>query len=583
MAKYSFSTVCSIVFVCAVLIATARTSAEIPGKINYQARLTDTESGRPLEGSHDLEFRLYGSATEGDLLWSEAQSVDVDSLGVISVILGSETEIALSFDGPVWLEVVVSGEVLAPRRELVSVPYAFRSMTSDDADSLGGVYYGDYIVQGKAGVVTPDMISDGPESGLDADLLDGLDSEAFADSGHSHDSRYYTQDSLNTAGTVNDIGNPVDWTKLKSVPSGFVDGTDNVGPGDGHSLDAADGDPVDAVYVDNGGSVGIGSTSPTKGRLEVITATGVGIYSESSGDAGVMGSVGTLSVPLFSAGVIAIGEEAIGLLAFSGGGTSAVSARNVGAGPALEAIGSSNGTSMHVSQFGSGFAIIASSNGGHGISGRTNSTDAIGVTGLGRSYTEAFFPDGLYKPGGLFAGRNGVAGYTRETNGIAVLGLAEASGAWAGSFLSSSHGVSIIAGAGATGLSVIGGSKSAVVETESGHRQLYCEESSEVWFTDYGFGHLVEGTATVPIDPIFSQTVNLDEPYHVFIQVYGNAEVYVAERTQEAFRVSLREGDPKADFSYRLVAKRKGFEDNRLAPFQDVAILQRAASSGEQN
>ncbi|MEW5802653.1 MAG: tail fiber domain-containing protein [bacterium] len=33
--------------------------------------------------------------------------------------------------------------------------------------------------------------------------------------------------------------------------------------GDGHSLNAADGDPVDVVYVDDGGNVGIGTTSPT--------------------------------------------------------------------------------------------------------------------------------------------------------------------------------------------------------------------------------------------------------------------------------------------------------------------------------
>lgn len=33
--------------------------------------------------------------------------------------------------------------------------------------------------------------------------------------------------------------------------------------GDGHSLDAADGDPTDAVYVDNEGNVGIGTTSPS--------------------------------------------------------------------------------------------------------------------------------------------------------------------------------------------------------------------------------------------------------------------------------------------------------------------------------
>ena len=33
--------------------------------------------------------------------------------------------------------------------------------------------------------------------------------------------------------------------------------------GDGHSLDAADGDPGDALFVDNEGNVGIGTTNPT--------------------------------------------------------------------------------------------------------------------------------------------------------------------------------------------------------------------------------------------------------------------------------------------------------------------------------
>ena len=35
-----------------------------------------------------------------------------------------------------------------------------------------------------------------------------------------------------------------------------------LGSGDGHSLDAADGDPADAVYVDNNGKVGIGTMEP---------------------------------------------------------------------------------------------------------------------------------------------------------------------------------------------------------------------------------------------------------------------------------------------------------------------------------
>jgi hypothetical protein len=40
------------------------------------------------------------------------------------------------------------------------------------------------------------------------------------------------------------------------------------GTGDGHSLDAADGDPVDAVFVNDGGNVGIGTTAPSE-RLDI--------------------------------------------------------------------------------------------------------------------------------------------------------------------------------------------------------------------------------------------------------------------------------------------------------------------------
>jgi len=36
------------------------------------------------------------------------------------------------------------------------------------------------------------------------------------------------------------------------------------GSGDGHSLDAADGSPTDALYVDNNGKVGIGTTTPQR-------------------------------------------------------------------------------------------------------------------------------------------------------------------------------------------------------------------------------------------------------------------------------------------------------------------------------
>jgi hypothetical protein len=224
-----------------LLLATGSARADVPGKINYQGRLADGTTGEPLPGSHNVTFRLYDAATDGNELWTESQVVMVDSAGVMSAVLGSTTPIDVGFDGATWLEVEVDGEVLSPRREIVSVVYAFRAL---NADSLGGFHSGSF---------------------------------ALAD--HTHDDRYVTRDSLADAGTVNSPENPVAWSRLKSVPSGFADGTDDVGEaGDGHSLDADDGDPVDALYVDAQGDVGVGTTTPDE-KLEVagtVHSTGGG-------------------------------------------------------------------------------------------------------------------------------------------------------------------------------------------------------------------------------------------------------------------------------------------------------------------
>lgn len=137
---------------------------------------------------------------------------------------------------------------------------------------------------------------------------------------------------------------------------------------------------------------------------------------------------------------------------------------------------------------------------------------------------------------------------------------------WAGYFTAtdpSGKGL-YVSTAGGQGLQVVGGGKSAVVATTNGARLLYTEESSQVWFTDYGFGRLQNGRAVVAIDPMFAETINLDEPYHVFVQSYGAAELYVTNRTRNGFEVRTRDGDASVEFSYRLVAKRLGFEDQRL-------------------
>jgi hypothetical protein len=228
------------------------------------------------------------------------------------------------------------------------------------------------------------------------------------------------------------------------------------------------------------------------------------------------------------------------------------------------------------------------SGGGIGLLGKTDVINSFGVVGFQTGYSVSDFPTtSYYESGGFFGGRNGVVGLTKDSDGWGVFGIHDtssgegagikgttlSSSGWSGSFVTGvGKGVYISTPGGNTGLEVAGGTKSAVVSASDGARLLYTEESTEVWFTDYGFGKLDEGTAIIPIDPTFAQTVNLeDEAYHVFVQVYGDADVYVTNRASTQFEVRLRDGDPNTEFSYRIVGKRSGYEDDRLerAPWAD--------------
>ena len=168
------------------------------------------------------------------------------------------------------------------------------------------------------------------------------------------------------------------------------------------------------------------------------------------------------------------------------------------------------------------------------------------------------------------------AGYfsiNNPANGYPALSASTDGTGWAGNFSAtgSGKGIYISVPSGNEGLNIASGTKNAVVATSNGARLMYTEESSQVWFTDYGFGRLQNGRARITLDSLFAETVNLDEAYHVFVQAYGDAEIFVTNRTRTGFEVKLRAGEPDVEFSYRLVAKRKGFEDKRLerAPWAD--------------
>ena len=116
------------------------------------------------------------------------------------------------------------------------------------------------------------------------------------------------------------------------------------------------------------------------------------------------------------------------------------------------------------------------------------------------------------------------------------------------------------------------GTKSAVVKTKNGKGvTLYAVEASENWFEDFGSARLKEGKAVVQIDSTFMETVNTDVDYHVFLTPRGQCMgLYVASQKGTSFEVGeLNGGKSDISFSYRIVAKRKGYEDQRLVQVND--------------
>ncbi len=159
-------------------------------------------------------------------------------------------------------------------------------------------------------------------------------------------------------------------------------------------------------------------------------------------------------------------------------------------------------------------------------------------------------------------------------NNIAILGTS--SGVWptaqfqnrTGGIALRTFGDAIVTGTlTIEGNYVATGTKNAVVPTSSGTREMYTEEATEVWFADYGQGTLSDSVVWVPFDGTFAETIEADRPYHVFLQAYADASIYVSRRTSEGFEVRIAGARPTMqpiDFSYRLVAKRRGYGDRRL-------------------
>ena len=104
--------------------------AQVPHDMTYQGRLTDAV-GAPLAGPVDVSFAIHDVLAGGTALYTEDHlAVALDENGAFSIQVGTGTSKVGDVNPGLfsgmnrYLEVVVDGEVLAPRQPFASVPYA---------------------------------------------------------------------------------------------------------------------------------------------------------------------------------------------------------------------------------------------------------------------------------------------------------------------------------------------------------------------------------------------------------------------------------------------------------------------------
>jgi hypothetical protein len=337
------------------------------------------------------------------------------------------------------------------------------------------------------------------------------------------------------------------------------------------------------------GDVVLGASNTTTATTRITnTATGNGgialfLTSESGSDGN---------------GLVAL-STGIGVSASTSGSTGVAGASSSDTGAGVEGIAQNNagGTGVLGRSFSSiGIGVQGTSTGGTGVMGQTTTglygvfgtSGAPGGVGVGGTAKGGFGLLGTVTDGFAVLGQavtgNGLFGFSQRNHAVVgqtaqpffggVLGVATIANT-VGIYGSTKNGATNVAGAFAGFMDgnfvVATGVKSAAVPHADGtHRLVYCMESPENWFEDFGEGKLVNGRAEVKLDADFAQIVHTDA-YHVFLTTYGEGGngLNVAERRADGFVVTERnKGNSGGTFSYRVVAKRKDIAAGRLAKIE---------------
>jgi hypothetical protein len=283
----------------------------------------------------------------------------------------------------------------------------------------------------------------------------------------------------------------------------------------------------------------------------------------------------------------------VALFATSDTGYAAAIINNAAGLPALFVVNNGGtGASIQSDGAGDGLDVLASAGSGVVGTAETPSSQQAGVAGVAVSSSATGSAFQIY---GAVWGDTGVSSSSIDPEwAIGVLGTADDS--HAGVFLNdSTNGWSTLyisnfgtgglgdstpalfdtlmavdktgtCGVGGGSLSCTGQIKSLVSAGGTRTVETYAMQSPENWMEDFGSGSLASGKAVVRIDPAFAETISSDGNYHVFLTPNGDSKgLYVSSKSAGSFEVRESGGGTSSlNFDYRIVAKRAGYEAQRL-------------------
>ena len=281
------------IFTCSLLAAE---QYKIPMTIKYQGYLTDNK-GNPINQSVNLIFRFYDHETEGQSLWEEVHdSVNVNH-GIFELILGIKTPITPElFDNKVFAGIKIGNDSeIKPRHTFHVTPYSINSYHSiycDEAKNVSSRHIENNSIHSED---IKDQTITAQDIALNEISIDHITPNIISSiNGISKDGENIDIVAGNNISILNDK-----IEKKISISANC------------YALDAPDNGPLNAVYVNNAGYVGIGTTKP-KTKLSIQSGYSKalsGLVTVAKGYTTVTGTDTNFTKEVEQYGAVLIGEH----------------------------------------------------------------------------------------------------------------------------------------------------------------------------------------------------------------------------------------------------------------------------------